>query len=128
MRKFLLVALLSLFPCMANADFSVAECGLIAASLNTKYPKRLDEVATILKSDCMLGKGRTTLVYKVRLEGVAQNVIPALMTLMEKSERKALCSGEQRSLLEEVNVQYRYSNPAGGHIGETTHKIEYCQR
>ncbi len=115
--KLAALALAATAPFAARADL-LQECNGIAAVVNKSTPQQIDQVTKLMTSMCIPDGRSVKLVYMNQLNvpngGVSQSNLDGIRPRMVK----AWCTDpDQRTLINMVDIQYRYSYPDGRVIG-----------
>ena len=117
------MALLSL-ALSARADL-LAECNQTAGAINKSTPQTLDRVTTLLSAVCFKEGATVTLQYRNKLDVPAGTVDQAKINTLKPSMVNAWCTDPtQRQVLNQVNIQYTYSDAKGKYIG----KVDIAKR
>ncbi len=118
------MALLSLASFAARADL-LQQCNGIASAINRSTPQQIDQVTKLMTSVCVADGRAVRLIYMNQLGvpngAVSQGNLDGIRPRMVK----AWCTDpDQRTLINMVDIQYRYSYPDGRAIG----KIDITRR
>ncbi len=120
----LALALLSLASVTARADL-LQECNGIASVINRSTPQQIDQVTRLMSSVCV-GDGRAVRLIYMNQLGVPHGAVSqASLDGIRPRMVKAWCTDpDQRTLINMVDIQYRYSHSDGRVIG----KIDISRR
>lgn len=103
------------------------ECKSLLPDMIKNYPEKLDKYTTLVDSDCMVYKGRTTLVYQYVLDINVSDKAKEIMKSSDAQKRKEVCSNKEvNSLLEYVDVFYYYVDKNGSDIHGILNKKSQC--
>lgn len=144
MRKFLLVAALSLIAIAATAESSgkgiihygsalsgdrFSFCKLTADLSMKRVPERIDERTARLGVKCEQGSPRPTLLSIMLLDVKQSNINPSAFEEMRKKKLANSCKNRDAiELLNAMNISYEYLDTKGNDLGAFTLKIEDCWR
>lgn len=124
----LLLTLLCALPAAAER-LPLDECKAMAAKLNAEAPKEMSSHSRLESVKCVQGKSKPRLVYNNRVLVDVKKPSPKVIARMKQEQRHSWCSdGDQRGLLEMVDVSYAYYDKSRRYLGALTHRIDDCPK
>jgi hypothetical protein len=103
------------------------ECKSLLPAMKKNYPEKLDEITTLVDSDCMVHKGRTTLVYQYVLDISVSDKAKEIMKSGDAQTKKKVCSNKEvKNLLDYVDVFYYYVDKNGSDVHGILNKKSQC--
>lgn len=110
--------LLSFSATSARGDL-LFDCNVIARQINQSTPQKLDQVTTLLNATCAREGRNVRMLYRNRVDAQPGTVNQATLNLIRPQMVNTWCTDpEQRSALNLINIQYRYIDSSGNHIGK----------
>jgi len=118
-KSFLVVAaIFSLGMVNAHANL-LAECNVVASQINKSVPQTIDQVTTLTSATCFPEGRAVHLQYRNKLSVPAGSVNQAKLNSIRPQLVAAWCTDPtQRATLNQVNIQYHYSDGGGKYIGK----------
>ncbi len=108
----------------ARADL-LTDCNQTASEVNRSTPQVLDNITTLINAVCFRDGGAVTLSYRNRLSVNPGAVTQANLNNLRPGMVNSWCTDpDMRVLINQVNIQYTYSDAAGRFIG----KIDLSRR
>ena len=108
----------------ARADL-LTDCNQTASEVNRSTPQVLDNITTLINAVCFRDGGAVTLSYRNRLTVNPGTVTQANLNNLRPGMVNSWCTDpDMRVLINQVNIQYTYSDAAGRFIG----KIDLSKR
>lgn len=108
----------------ARADL-LTDCNQTASEVNRSTPQVLDNITTLLNAVCFRDGGAVTLSYRNRLSVNPGAVTQANLNNLRPGMVNTWCTDpDMRVLINQVNIQYTYSDAAGRFVG----KIDLSRR
>ena len=108
----------------ARADL-LTDCNQTASEVNRSTPQVLDNITTLLNAICFKDGGAVTLSYRNRLSVNPGAVTQANLNNLRPGMVNSWCTDpDMRALINQVNIQYTYSDAGGRFVG----KIDLSRR
>ncbi len=106
---------------------SLDECKSLLPGMKKNYPQKLDEITTLVDSDCLVHRGRTTLVYQYVLDISVSDKAKEIMKSSDAQTKKKVClNKEVNGLLDYVDVLYYYVDKNGSEVHGILNKKSQC--
>jgi len=110
--------LLFLHATNASANL-LSECNVAANQINRSAPQVIDQVTTLLNANCSQEGRAVQLQYRNRLSVPAGAVNQAKLNTIRPQMVTTWCTDPtQRATLNQLNIQYYYSDDSGRYVGK----------
>ena len=119
-KKVFLVAAVTLSLGMVNARADLlADCNAVASQINKSAPQTIDQVTTLTNATCYQEGRSVRLQYRNKLSVPAGSVNQAALNSIRPQMVSAWCTDPtQRTTLNQLNIQYHYSDGSGKYVGK----------
>ena len=115
-----LIAAATLSLSIPNAYANLlSECNAIASQINRSTPQAIDQVTTLLNANCYQEGRVVHLQYRNKLSVPAGAVDQGKLNTIRPNMVTAWCTDPtQRATLNQINIQYHYSDGSGKYVGK----------
>ncbi len=111
-------ATLSLGMVNAHANL-LAECNVVASQINRSAPQVIDQVTTLTNANCSQDGRSVLLQYRNKLNVPAGSLNQATLNSIRPQMVSTWCTDPtQRATLNQLNIQYHYSDGSGKYVGK----------